>query len=220
MVIHWKACFAICTQRRGGSGRKQTCDNIKKQNDCEISWAYPPEGVKLIWSQRKEVHRILAPPHHKEDVDPSSTTYSCVGQTDKCWTLVMKVQAPYEEIPFFSHPILCPPTALTAGLLSSCFLSSGPQRSLRSHGLQGLQDRNHEWRECRNRESPIVANQTGLELQQLCVIYSGQSRLLEKLKCRCPLFEPRVYILLCVHWLTNTDMIHILFFFFPAASIG
>lgn len=59
-----------------------------------------------------------------------------------------------------------------------------------------------------------MANQTGLELQQLCVIYSGQSRLLEKLKCRCPMFEPRVYILLCVYWLTNTDMIHILVFFF------
>ena len=97
----------------------------------------------------------------------------------------MKVQPPYEEIPFFSHPILCPPTALTAGLLSSCFLSSGPQRSPRSHGLQGLQDRNHERRECRNREPPIVANQTGPEPQQLCVIYSGQSRLLKKLKCRC-----------------------------------
>lgn len=28
------------------------------------------------------------------------------------------------------------------------------------------------------------------------------------------MFEPRVYILLCVYWLTNTDMIHILVFFF------
>lgn len=42
----------------------------------------------------------------------------------------MKVQAPYEEIPSFSHPILCPPTALTSGLLSSCFLPSD-HRALR-----------------------------------------------------------------------------------------
>lgn len=65
MVIHWKAHFAICTQRRGGSGRKQTCDNIKKQNDCEISWAYPPlllKGLSWFDHRGKRFTGFLVPP--------------------------------------------------------------------------------------------------------------------------------------------------------------
>ena len=51
-----------------------------------------------------------------------------ITTSDKQMSVVqlMKVQAPNEEIPSFPtlSSVLCPPTALTAGLLSSCFLPS------------------------------------------------------------------------------------------------
>ena len=42
----------------------------------------------------------------------------------------------FEESPAFFHRVLCPLTALDAGLASSCFLPCGPHGSLRGHGLR------------------------------------------------------------------------------------